>query len=90
MKQTAVEWLENKVWELDNEFFTVPSRLVEAIDQAKELEKQQQDEFAIEFTEWCDDNYFRMGNTNIWLQTIDFEIPIRFTTKELLEQFKNK
>lgn len=38
---TAVEWLEKKVWELDNEFFTVPNRLVEAISQAKELEKQQ-------------------------------------------------
>ena len=41
MKQTAVEWLENKVWELDNENFTVPNELLEMISYAKEMEKQQ-------------------------------------------------
>ena len=41
MKQTAVEWLENNVWELDNENFTVPNRLLEMISYAKEMEKQQ-------------------------------------------------
>lgn len=58
----------------------------------KDLNKLEQiaDEFAIEFVEWCDDNYFRMGNNNIWLQTIDFESPIKFTTKELLEIFKKE
>lgn len=40
-QQTAVEWLESKVLELDNENFTVPYRLLEAINQAKEMEKQQ-------------------------------------------------
>lgn len=90
MKQTAVEWLENKVWELDNENFTLPNELFEMISYAKEMEKQQQDDYAIEFAEWCNDNYFRMGNTNIWLESKDFEIPIKYTTKELLEIFKTR
>ena len=41
MKQTAIEWLENKVWELDNENFTVPNRLLEAINQANKMFEQQ-------------------------------------------------
>ncbi len=46
MKQTAVEWLVSKL----------PQRMLnylkEEIEQAREMEKQQQDEFAIEFAEW--------------------------------------
>jgi cell division septum initiation protein DivIVA len=42
MKKTTVEWLENKVWELDNENFTLPNELFEMISYAKEMEKQQQ------------------------------------------------
>jgi len=92
MKQTAIEFLIKqleilnliKEGDIENELF----RQIEL--EAKEMEKQQQDEFAIEFTEWCNDNYFRMGNTNIWLESKDFEIPIKYTTKELLEIFKNK
>lgn len=41
MKQTAVEWLLNKVWDLDDENFTVPNRLIEMLEQAKEMEKEQ-------------------------------------------------
>jgi hypothetical protein len=48
------------------------------------------EEFAIDFTEWCDDNYFRMGNTNIWSDSTDWEDNIKFTTKELLEIFKEE
>ncbi len=92
MKQTAVEWLEKEIFR--NYKFLLQkvdcSRLQESIEKAKEMETQQQDEYAIEFTEWCNDNYFRMGNTNIWLESKDFEIPIKYTTKELLETFKNK
>jgi hypothetical protein len=45
------------------------------IKQAQEIEKQQQDEFAIGFAEW-------ILNSNLILN--------RITVKELLEQFKNK
>lgn len=47
-------------------------------------------EFAIEFAEWCDDNYFRMGNTSIWSDSTDWEDNIKITTKELLEIFKEE
>ncbi len=52
-KMTAVEWLEEKIWKLDDQNYTVPQWLCEDIEQAKEMEKQQQDEFAIGFAEWC-------------------------------------
>ena len=44
MKQTAVEWLCEQ-YHLKQD--------IEIVKQAKEMEKQQQDEFAIEFAEWC-------------------------------------
>jgi hypothetical protein len=100
MKQTAVEQFieqlekQGESWENMSigriQISIKVEDYINLINQAKEVEKQQQDEFAIEFTEWCNDNYFRMGNTNIWLESKDFEIPIKYTTKELLEIFKNK
>ena len=41
MKQTAVEWLEEKIWKLDDQYYTVPQWLLEDIEQAKEMEKEQ-------------------------------------------------
>jgi hypothetical protein len=38
---TAVEWLEEKIWKLDDQNYTVPQWLLEDIEQAKEMEKQQ-------------------------------------------------
>ena len=46
------------------------------------------DDFAIEFAEWCDDNYFRMGNTSFWAESMDWDNDNKFTTKELLEIYK--
>jgi hypothetical protein len=48
MKQTAVEWLAK---ELLREHPILTNH--DAIQQAKEMEKQQQNEFAIGFAEWC-------------------------------------
>jgi hypothetical protein len=97
MKQTAVEWQHADFIRINFEYATskitprdFQEQIKKNLEQAKEMEKQQQDEFAIEFTEWCNDNYFRMGNTNIWLESKDFEIPIKYTTKELLEIFKTR
>jgi hypothetical protein len=56
---------------------------------ASELEKIAED-FAVEFAEWCDDYYFRMGNTSFWAETFDFDNEIKYSTKELLEIFKRK
>ena len=40
-KQTAVEWLEEKLWKLDDQNYTLPQWLVEQIEQAKAIEKEQ-------------------------------------------------
>jgi|VirMetMinimDraft_7_1064189.scaffolds.fasta_scaffold494551_2 hypothetical protein len=73
---TAVEWLEKRLLGivfLDTEYSTIEYE--KRIDKAKGMEKQQQDDFAIEFVEW-------ILNSNLILN--------RITVKELLEQFKNK
>jgi hypothetical protein len=57
--------------------------------QAGKLEKIA-DEFAIGFAEWCDDNYFRMGNTSFWAESMDWDNDNKFTTKELLEIYKKE
>lgn len=44
---TAVEWLEQQLFNKLGKFTKGD------IDKAKEMEKQQQDEFAIGFAEWC-------------------------------------
>lgn len=48
------------------------------------------DEFAVIFSEWCDSNYFRMGNTSFWAESMDWDNNTKFTTKELLEIFKKE
>jgi hypothetical protein len=53
MKQTAVEWLIN---ELTKNGFNFKLYKKE-IEKAEEMEKQQSDDYAIEFAEWCRGNY---------------------------------
>jgi hypothetical protein len=48
------------------------------------------DEFAIGFAEWCADNYFRMGNTSFWAESMDWDNDNKFTTKKLLEIYKKE
>ena len=48
------------------------------------------DKFSIEFAEWCDDNYFRMGNTSFWAESLDWDAEDKLTTKELLQIFKKE
>lgn len=48
------------------------------------------DDYAIEFAEWCDDSYFRMGRTNLWSDSTDWENNTKLTTKEILEEFKKE
>lgn len=48
------------------------------------------DEFAIEFAEWCSNNYFRMGTTSFWAESMEWDNDNRFTTKELLEIYKKE
>ncbi len=41
MKQTAVEWLESKLYEFETIYDSLPPGLYEYVAQAKEIEKQQ-------------------------------------------------
>jgi hypothetical protein len=54
MKQTAVEWLKKELEDYgSNSHLSLDwTTFDELIKQAKEMEKQQQDEFAIGFAEW--------------------------------------
>jgi hypothetical protein len=51
MKQTAVEWLHEKL--AKSELEDMQTNINVWFKQAKEIEKQQQDEFAIDFAVWC-------------------------------------
>lgn len=49
------------------------------------------DDYAIEFAEWCDDNYFKNGKGNSnWSASMDWDDNEKFTTKELLEIYKKE
>ena len=91
-KQTAVEYIEEylRFKGLIVNDKNVPQALIGVINQAKEMEKQQQDEFAIGFVEWFtsekSEYSIMYGNQDKRFATFTKE----YTTKQLLEQFKNK
>lgn len=58
------------------------------IKQAKEIEKQQQDEFAIGFADWLAENYYAVGDKDKWVAWDNPKEPK--TSIELLKQFKKK
>jgi hypothetical protein len=70
MKQTAVQWLCEK-YHLKQD--------IEIVKEAKEMEKQQQDEFAIGFAEWRVNDWV---HDERWTKISD--------TKELLEIYKKE
>jgi len=85
MKQTAVEFLESQ-YKFHGELYET------AIEQAKEMEiKQSHDyaEFAIKFSEYC--ALYSYKNRNMYGEML--HAPTKYddlyTTKELLEKFKN-
>ena len=51
MKQSAVEWLSNEFYE-KFEMKGDGALINDLVNQAKEIEKQQQDEFSINFLHW--------------------------------------
>ena len=81
MKQTAVEWLAEQMQH--------PQIFNPYIEQAKEMEKQQQDNFAIEFAEWKEKNNYWYSKDNKCHFKYD-DKQTKYTTKELLEIYKNK
>ena len=90
MAQTAVEWLENKVWELDNENFTVPNRLLEMINQAKEMENEQKgysEEDMKQYAFQCVANFLSNNDNKVEIELVEIIID---RNKNVFEQFKNK
>ena len=75
MKQTAVEWLQEAL----SLTFEQEMKFEGLFQQAKEMEKQQQDETAIEFSKWCLD----IGIYNQFKKT-------QGINKELLEIYKKE
>lgn len=73
-KQTAVEWLAEEIYKWENGLSIMTA--IEIVKQAKELEKQQVDDYAIDFKNWCD--------------KIFIEEWISKTTEQLLEEFKKE
>jgi hypothetical protein len=78
MKQTAVEWLYERLERMIPRTALYDIDKIEYFQQAKEIENQQKDDFTIEFAEWCLNSL------------LDGEEPKAKTMKELLEIFKNK
>jgi hypothetical protein len=48
------------------------------------------DEFAIAFTDWCEDHYYPSSTTGIWFDKPDFDNAKQLLTKELLKIYKEK
>jgi len=60
------------------------------LEETKEQCAEIAEEFAIDFAEWCDDNYFRIGATSFWAESLFDEKAIAYKTEELLEIYKKK
>ena len=58
------------------------------IEETKEQCVEIADEYAIDFAEWCDENYFRIGTTSFWAESLFDEKAIAYKTEELLEIYK--
>lgn len=48
------------------------------------------DNFAVDFTDWCEENYYPSSATGIWFDNIDFESAEKYTTKQLLKIYKKE
>lgn len=48
------------------------------------------DEYAIAFTDWCENNYFASSVKGVWFNHNDFDSANRYTTEELLKIYKNE
>jgi hypothetical protein len=81
MKQTAVEWLCEQ-YHLKQD--------IEIVKQAKEMEKQQQDEFAIGFAEWNSYKYKYLPNKGWFGSSYELEMGIFKSSKQLLEIYKEE
>jgi hypothetical protein len=77
---TAVEWLEEQM--KDDRFLAA---FEDEFKQAKEMEKQQKDDYAIEFYKWMIDNIHIFHELSIWNKEHK-----KYSEKEILEIFKKE
>jgi hypothetical protein len=85
MKQTAVEWLMEQFFSTKRE-----STVEEIIEQAKEMEKQQQEKFAVGFGEWINNNRINLITHRTEIIWHHSNLEMWITTKELLEIYKKE
>jgi hypothetical protein len=48
------------------------------------------EEFAVNFTDWCEDYYYPSSTKGIWFDKPDFDNAKQFLTRELLQIYKDK
>ena len=46
------------------------------------------DEYAIEFTDWCENTYYPSSVKGTWFDHFDFDNATKFSTKQLLQIYK--
>ena len=83
MKQSAVGWIIDQLFELRNPTLNQ----IEIVKKAREIEKQQQNEFAIEFLKWV-----VSSETSDLLHDLEIvgEIDNNITPEKLLEIYKKE
>jgi hypothetical protein len=94
MKQTAVEWLQDELnqiksssTDMDGIIRFLETEFNKVIEQAKEMEKQQQDNFAIDFFNWCNsEDAKNLLHDLVMVGEVDKNVEI----EQILEIFKNK
>lgn len=98
MKQTAVEWYIENVKSIEIEYLDdkiTTTELDVIIDnlgeQAKEMERQQQDDFAIGFAEWCIKKRIDFFDSTEIGETYTINgFVSKYKMSELLEMFKKE
>jgi hypothetical protein len=85
MKQSAVEFLEIELKERYNLMNSEPF-----FEQAKEMEKQQQEKFAVGFGEWINNNRINLITHRTEIIWHHSNLEMWITTKELLEIYKKE
>jgi hypothetical protein len=79
---TAIEWYFKQMQ--SKEHFT-QDEFNKIFSQAKEMEKQQKDDYAIEFYKWMIDNIHIFNELSIWNKEHK-----KYSEKEILEIFKKE
>jgi len=88
IKQTAVKWFFDEIIKTYWDYMT-SERQDELFEKAEEIEKQQQDEYAIGFAEWFTDNTLRV-DLDGYKTFGDTDETKPHTIKELLEIYKKE